>query len=91
MVRERKRKPSTKKALCQRAQAACRATRAMESVTVENGPGIVSLALDECAYRQLLQIQFMEPGKPQLNCLNESSSVKFGDEYLFCRVATPAR
>ena len=52
----------------------------MESGTVENGPEIVIMALDECLYRQQLLIQFKVSGKPQLSCLGESFNGKFGDE-----------
>lgn len=43
-----------------------------QSVTVDNRPEFISKALDEWAYRQQLQLRFIEPGKPQQNCYVES-------------------
>jgi putative transposase len=53
-----------------------------QSVTVDNGPEFVSKALDEWAYRQLLHLRFIEPGKPQQNAYIESFNGKFRDECL---------
>ncbi len=53
-----------------------------QSVTVDNGPEFVSKALDEWAYRQQLQLRFIEPGKPQQNAYIESFNGKFRDECL---------
>lgn len=36
-----------------------------QSVTVDNGPEFVCKVLDEWAYRQQLQLRFIEPGKLQ--------------------------
>lgn len=52
------------------------------SVTVDNGPEFVSQVLDEWSYRRQLQLQFIEPGKPQQNAYIESSNCKFRDEWL---------
>jgi putative transposase len=53
-----------------------------QSVTVDNGPEFISRALDEWAYRQKLQLRFIEPGKPQQNAYIESFNGKFRDECL---------
>lgn len=53
-----------------------------QSVTVDNGPEFISKALDEWAYRQQLQLRFIEPGKPQQNAYIESFNGKFRDECL---------
>jgi putative transposase len=53
-----------------------------KSVTVDNGPEFVSKVLDEWAYRQQLQLRFIEPGKPQQNACIESFNGKFRDECL---------
>jgi putative transposase len=53
-----------------------------KSVTVDNGPEFVSKVLDEWAYRQQLQLRFIEPGKPQQNAYIESFNGKFRDECL---------
>ena len=53
-----------------------------QSVTVDNGPEFVSKVLDEWAYRQQLQLRFIEPGKPQQNAYIESFNGKFRDECL---------
>ena len=53
-----------------------------QSVTLDNGPEFISKALDEWAYRQQLQLRFIEPGKPQQNCYVESFNGKFRDECL---------
>lgn len=53
-----------------------------KSVTVDNGPEFVSKALDEWAYRQKLQLRFIQPGKPQQNAYIESFNGKFRDECL---------
>ena len=51
-------------------------------MTVDNGPEFVSKALGAWAYRQQLQIRFIEPGKPQQNCYVEGFNGKFRDECL---------
>jgi putative transposase len=51
-------------------------------LTVDNGPEFVSKVLDEWAYRQQLQLRFIEPGKPQQNAYIESFNGKFRDECL---------
>jgi transposase InsO family protein len=53
-----------------------------QSMTVDNGPEFVSKAMDDWAYRQQLQIRFIEPGKPQQNCYIGSFNGKFRDECL---------
>jgi putative transposase len=53
-----------------------------QSVTVDNGPEFISKALDEWAYRQKLQLRFIEPAKPQQNAYIESFNGKFRDECL---------
>lgn len=53
-----------------------------QSVTVDNGPEFISKALDEWAYRQQLQLRFIEPGKPTQNAYVESFNGKFRDECL---------
>ena len=53
-----------------------------QSVTVDNGPEFISKVLDAWAYRQQLQLRFIEPGKPQQNAYIESFNGKFRDECL---------
>jgi putative transposase len=53
-----------------------------QSVTFDNGPEFISKALDEWAYREQLQLRFIEPAKPQQNCYVESFNGKFRDECL---------
>ena len=53
-----------------------------QSVTLDNGPEFISKALDEWAYRQQLQLRFIEPGKPTQNAYVESFNGKFRDECL---------
>lgn len=53
-----------------------------KSVTVDNGPEFISKVLDAWAYRQKLQLRYIEPGKPQQNAYIESFNGKFQDECL---------
>lgn len=53
-----------------------------QSVTVDNGPEFAGKVLDEWAYRQQLQLRFIEPGKPQQNAYIESFNGRFRDECL---------
>lgn len=53
-----------------------------KSVTVDNGPEFAGKVLDEWAYRQHLQLRFIDPGKPQQNACIESFNGKFRDECL---------
>src|SRR6202022_1193635 len=53
-----------------------------KSVTVDNGPEFAGKVLDEWAYRQQLQLRFIEPGKPQQNAYVESFNGRFRDECL---------
>lgn len=53
-----------------------------KSVTVDNGPEFAGKVLDAWAYRQQLQLRFIEPGKPQQNAYVESFNGRFRDECL---------
>ena len=48
----------------------------------DNGPEFVSKALIEWATKELLQLAFIEPGKPWQNGTNESFNGKLRDECL---------
>lgn len=52
------------------------------SVTVDNGPEFAGKVLDEWAYGKGLQLNFIEPGKPQQNAYIESFNGRFRDECL---------
>ena len=53
-----------------------------KGITVDNGPELVSKALDEWAYAVGLQLRYIQPGKPQQNAYIESFNGKFRDECL---------
>ncbi len=52
------------------------------SIIVDNGPELISKALDVLAYEKGLALRFIEPGKPQQNAYIESFNSKFRDECL---------
>jgi putative transposase len=58
-------------------------TRSLPEILVcDNGPEFTSVALDQWADRTHVKLSFIQPGKPQQNCLVESFNGKFRDEYL---------
>jgi len=52
------------------------------AIVVDNGPELISKALDEWAYRNGVRLHFIEPGKPVQNAFVESFNGKFRDECL---------
>lgn len=52
------------------------------AIVVDNGPELISKALDEWAYRNGVRLHFIEPGKPVQNAFIESFNGKFRDECL---------
>jgi len=53
-----------------------------KAIVVDNGPELISKALDEWAYRNGVRLHFIEPGKPVQNAFVESFNGKFRDECL---------
>jgi len=52
------------------------------AIVVDNGPELISKALDEWAYRNGVRLHFIEPGKPIQNAFVESFNGRFRDECL---------
>ena len=53
-----------------------------ETIIVDNGPEMISLALDQWAYENGVNLQFIQPGKPVQNAFIESFNGTFRDECL---------
>ena len=53
-----------------------------KAVVMDNGPELTSKALDAWAYRQGVELRFIQPGKPIQNAFVESFNGKFRDECL---------
>jgi len=53
-----------------------------EVITMDNGPEFAGKALDECAYRKGVKLNFIHPGKPIENAFAESFIGRFRDECL---------
>ena len=51
-------------------------------IVLDNGPEMISKALDEWAYRNGVRLNFIEPGKPVQNAFIESFNGRFRDECL---------
>ena len=51
-------------------------------ITLDNGPELTSRALDQWAYERGVQLQFIDPGKPQQNGFIESFNGRLRDECL---------
>lgn len=51
-------------------------------IVLDNGPEMISKALDEWAYRNKVHLNFIEPGKPNQNAYIESFNGRFRDECL---------
>ena len=51
-------------------------------IVLDNGPEMISKALDEWAYRRGVRLNFIEPGKPVQNAFVESFNGRFRDECL---------
>ena len=52
------------------------------ALVMDNGPELTSKALDAWAYRNGVDLRFIQPGKPVQNCYVESFNGKFRDECL---------
>jgi putative transposase len=52
------------------------------AIVLDNGPEMRGLALDEWAYRNGVQLAFIDPGKPTQNAFVESFNGRFRDECL---------
>jgi putative transposase len=52
------------------------------AITMDNGPEFAGLALDAWAYKEGVQLDFIDPGKPMQNGHLESFNGKFRDECL---------
>ncbi len=52
------------------------------AITLDNGPEFAGLALDTWAYKEGVQLDFIDPGKPMQNGHLESFNGKFRDECL---------
>ena len=53
-----------------------------KEIVLDNGPELTSRALDQWAYQRGVQLQFIDPGKPQQNGFIESFNGRLRDEYL---------
>lgn len=53
-----------------------------EVIVLDNGPEMISLALDQWAYENNVKLHFIEPGKPTQNAFIESFNGTFRDECL---------
>ena len=60
----------------------CAAHGRPAAITMDNGPEFAGLALDAWAYREGVQLDFIEPGRPMQNGHLESFNGKFRDECL---------
>ena len=52
------------------------------SIVVDNGPEFTSRVLDQWAYKNEINLDFIRPGKPSDNAFIESFNGKFRDECL---------
>jgi putative transposase len=50
-----------------------------QSLVMDNGPEFAGLTLDRWAYREQVQLNFIQPGKPTQNAYVESFNGKFRD------------
>jgi putative transposase len=55
---------------------------APETITVDNGPEFICMALDRWAYKSGVKLHFSRPGKPTDNPFIESFNGKMRDEFL---------
>jgi putative transposase len=53
-----------------------------KTIKLDNGPELVSRALDQWAYERGVYLDFIEPGKPVQNCFIESFNGRLRDECL---------
>ena len=53
-----------------------------QSLVMDNGPEFAGLTLDRWVYREQVQLNFIQPGKPTQNAYVESFNGKFRDECL---------
>jgi putative transposase len=53
-----------------------------KEIVLDNGPELTSRALDQWAYQRGVQLQFIDPGKPQQNGFIESFNGRLRDECL---------
>jgi putative transposase len=63
-------------------EALCAEQGRPKAVVMDNGPELTSKALDTWAYRNGVQLRFIQPGKPVQNAFVESFNGKFRDECL---------
>ena len=62
--------------------ALCRKHGRPQTIVVDNGPERTSKALDAWAYRNQVELRFIQPGKPVQNAYVESFNGRFRDECL---------
>jgi putative transposase len=60
----------------------CAARGRPTAITMDNGPEFAGLALDAWAYKEGVQLDFIEPGRPMQNGHRERFNGKFRDECL---------
>lgn len=53
-----------------------------DTIRVDNGPELVSKALDQWAYRHGVKLDFISPGRPTENCFIESFNASLRKECL---------
>ena len=53
-----------------------------KAIVNDNGPELISKAIDEWAYRNNVRLHFIEPGKPIQNAFLESFNDRLSDECL---------
>ena len=53
-----------------------------KAIVNDNGPELISKAIDEWAYRNNVRLHFIEPGKPIQNAFFESFNDRLRDECL---------
>lgn len=53
-----------------------------EAIVLDNGPEMISIALDQWAYENDVKLHFIQPGKPTQNAFVESFNGTFRDECL---------
>ena len=53
-----------------------------KAIVNDNGPELISKAIDKWAYRNNVRLHFIEPGKPIQNAFLESFNDRLSDECL---------
>ena len=72
----------TGRCVVQALDAAARQRGLPRAITVDNGTGFTSTALDEWAFRRVVKLDYTRPGKPTDNGLIESFNGRLRDEFL---------